>query len=827
MTSESCLCLSCEETNPIDAERCQACGESLRLQSRYRVRRRLGRGAAWTGYEVLDTSDGTRALLKLLDQLSVGDQAERVEAERIQEEGRLLRRLEHPAIVGVRDELQSFVGGDFRRGVVYDWVEGERLTERVERDGPLDEAAARRLLLAVLDPLAFLHGEFPAVIHQNLRPSSILLRPDGGVVLTDFGAASTSLGLLSSGFGEDRPESSPALGYTPPELDSGRASPASDFYGLGTTLMFALSGRAIADHPMAADGSPDPTPLELSPAFEAVLARMVARDPAARFQSVDELRRALASSAQAQAQAGRATPRAGHKPPPLPGSGAARSAQTRPPAPAPRPAAERPAAPPAEAGLLAPDELQEAANACLEASDWRGLIDVYRQNVGLADEMDDFWGSLTTQLQAVAVETADPQARSALLTELGDIYRDRLDDGERAIESYQAALDLNGENLEALRRARAIYALREDHAMEMRLLELEHRAAREPARKAELLKTMGRILLLDLSNARAARQRLELARRDDPSDPETAALLSLARGEHEDLASAYRAAGLTPPAGVDKGGAIRDRGQAARPARQVAVRQRAERRPQRAAQQLTATTGQAWTPAQTGRARSANKAVGCIMAVAVLLVGIVGAVVYFVVGEGVGGSGSTASPPEVAEMLSGTAGVGWQATPQQLETLHVIWASELVDYTTEYDSPSWAADQVLGPPDVYPDSGDRAEAWAPEGTQDTFEWVTVRFSRPVEAIFVVVLETYNPGAIMRVDDMSDPDRPVALWQGGPVPPLGSSQVFLVQLPSARRISAIRVVLDSSRVPGWNEIDAIGLIPVDQASGRQPQRGPSK
>jgi tetratricopeptide (TPR) repeat protein len=469
--------------------------------------------------------------------------------------------------------------------------------------------------------------------------------------------------------------------------------------------------------------------------------------------------------------------------------------------------------------------LHEAGKRCLDAGDWRGLIDLYRKSVGLSRELGDYWERYRAQLLEMLKRTDDPEARSALLTEMGDVYRERMEVNKLATEAYVLAFRQDPENVEALRKARAIYAEEDDHAKLMELLELEHGVADSPEQKAQLLKEMGRILLLDLRNSRAAQQRLELARRHNPGDPELTALLGLARGEYEDVASAYQAAGLEPPerAPSPRG---RDEAQAARPARQVARRQRAER-PQRPAQALTATTGKAWTPPRAGRTRSANKAVGCIMAVAVLLVGIVGAVVYFVVGEGVGGSGDNRNPPEVAEQLSGSAAVGWEATPDQLETLRVIWASELVDYTTQYDSPSWAADQVLGLPDVYPDSGDRAEAWAPEGTSDTFEWVTVRFSRPVEAIFVVVLETYNPGAVMQVDDMSDPDRPVTLWQGGPVPPLGSSQVFLVQLPSARRISAIRVVLDTSRVPGWNEIDAIGLIPVDQASGRQPRRGPIK
>ena len=80
---------------------------------------------------------------------------------------------------------------------------------------------------------------------------------------------------------------------------------------------------------------------------------------------------------------------------------------------------------------------------------------------------------------------------------------------------------------------------------------------------------------------------------------------------------------------------------------------------------------------------------------------------------------------------------------------------------------------------------------------------------------MVWAETYNPGAVVRVDDVCDPSNPVALWQGRATVTSLPADVAQVALVAPRTISAIRLVLDTRLVAGWNEIDAIGLIPAER------------
>lgn len=142
----------------------------------------------------------------------------------------------------------------------------------------------------------------------------------------------------------------------------------------------------------------------------------------------------------------------------------------------------------------------------------------------------------------------------------------------------------------------------------------------------------------------------------------------------------------------------------------------------------------------------------------------------------------------------------------------VVWASALVDHSSEYSTSRNAAGDVLGPPDVFPLSGDRDGAWASAATDGGEEWVTVRFPTPVRAAAIVWLETFNPGAVSRVDDVSDGGA-TTLWSGAMPAPSGPVSAPELTLPTPRVISAVRVVLDTRRVAGWNELDAIGLIPA--------------
>jgi hypothetical protein len=70
----------------------------------------------------------------------------------------------------------------------------------------------------------------------------------------------------------------------------------------------------------------------------------------------------------------------------------------------------------------------------------------------------------------------------------------------------------------------------------------------------------------------------------------------------------------------------------------------------------------------------------------------------------------------------------------------------------------------------------------------------------------------GPGAIVRVDDMTDPNEPIAIWTGRDIAPSNQARIFALQLKETREMDTIRIVVDTRLTRGWEELDAIGLIP---------------
>ena len=121
---------------------------------------------------------------------------------------------------------------------------------------------------------------------------------------------------------------------------------------------------------------------------------------------------------------------------------------------------------------------------------------------------------------------------------------------------------------------------------------------------------------------------------------------------------------------------------------------------------------------------------------------------------------------------------------------------------------SWSAAQATGAPDTA-NAGDQASAWAPAAQDAGEEWIELTYAGSVEVAQVIVRETYNPGAISKVCLILESGVEIPIWQGvqaavpGPI-----DRTF--PAPGGLVARGAKVYLDTSRVPGWNEIDAVGL-----------------
>jgi serine/threonine-protein kinase len=266
------------------------------VAGRYAIERELGRGGMGIVYLARDLRLERVVAIKLLPP----DRGAAPLRERFLREARTAARLSHPHIIPIHAVEEA---GDFVFFVMA-FIDGETLGARVRRDGALKPHDAARILREVAWALAYAHGQ--GVVHRDVKPDNILIeRNSGRALVADFGIARTVQAAGMSGEGElvGTPE------YMSPEQASGSdIDGRSDLYSLGVVGYYALSGRLPFTAPsvvalLAQHVTKPSPPLDAPGAPRAVVAaveRCLQKDPAARFQSGEELAAALATTLDAR-----------------------------------------------------------------------------------------------------------------------------------------------------------------------------------------------------------------------------------------------------------------------------------------------------------------------------------------------------------------------------------------------------------------------------------------------------------------------------------------------------------------------------------------------
>ncbi|WP_433827890.1 serine/threonine-protein kinase [Actinoplanes sp. CA-015351] len=250
------------------------------LGGRYRLEERIaggGMGDVWRGIdEVLGRTVAVKILLPaLLDEPGF--------AERFRGEARTMATINHPGVVDVYD-----YGSDQQLAfLVMEYVEGDALSRTLSRVGRLTPARTMALVAQAADALQAAHGN--GIVHRDVKPGNLLVRPNGTLVLTDFGIARSALvGQLTV--------AGAVLGtasYISPEQAAGDvATPASDVYALGVVAYQCLSGHRPFDGATPIEiamkhvrESPRPLPGDIPPAVRAIVDRAMDKDPSSRWPS--------------------------------------------------------------------------------------------------------------------------------------------------------------------------------------------------------------------------------------------------------------------------------------------------------------------------------------------------------------------------------------------------------------------------------------------------------------------------------------------------------------------------------------------------------------
>ena len=269
----------------------------------YRVEREVGRGGM--GAVLLARApDGRRVALKLLLREGTNERQRRRFAGEVQ----ALLRLRHPNVVPLLDAGEQRGPGEApgagRPFLVLEWVEGETLEAKLEREGPLHPRAAAELVRRLALGVAACHAQ--GVAHRDLKPANVLLRAgDGEPLLIDFGLA---LDLDRSRSGTRASLAGQVMGtpgYWSPEQARGdleRIGSPSDVWGLGALLFAALTGKPPVGgrdlvELMGALSGPIPAPSALRPGVPATLdalcAACLAFEPGDRPPSTASVAEAL------------------------------------------------------------------------------------------------------------------------------------------------------------------------------------------------------------------------------------------------------------------------------------------------------------------------------------------------------------------------------------------------------------------------------------------------------------------------------------------------------------------------------------------------------
>jgi eukaryotic-like serine/threonine-protein kinase len=267
----------------------------------YTVERLLGRGgmgSVWLACRSDDKFEG-KVAVKLLERQGLDELA----ATQIRHEANLLARLSHAHIARLFDAGMRESGQPY---LILEYVEGEPIDQYCQTHA-LPLAKRLSLFLEVLDAVAYAQSQL--IVHGDLKPSNVLVTPDGTVKLVDFGVASLQTDAHATPL-ESAPASPRALtpGYAPPEQVRGEPlSAAADVYALGVLLHVLVAGQ----HPFGAKDStgtqlvrasmtddPPSASTQVADAIEqrrvrgdldAIIARALNRDPTRRYPMAADL----------------------------------------------------------------------------------------------------------------------------------------------------------------------------------------------------------------------------------------------------------------------------------------------------------------------------------------------------------------------------------------------------------------------------------------------------------------------------------------------------------------------------------------------------------
>lgn len=256
------------------------------IQERYRITKILGHGGMGSVYMAIDENIHIPVAIK--ENLVLSENY----STQFKKEAVILAGLRHPNLPRVSDYFYLPGQGQY---LVMDYIDGEDLRERIEREEKLPEKDVIIIGLMICDALMYLHNLSPKVIHRDIKPGNIRITPEGNVILVDFG--------LVKVFDINQQTATGARamtpGYSPPEqYGRGPTDERSDIYSLGATLYAALTGIIPEESLNRMSGKEKLTSIKkyrptISESLEKIIQTALEIDPENRYQTAEEFYMAL------------------------------------------------------------------------------------------------------------------------------------------------------------------------------------------------------------------------------------------------------------------------------------------------------------------------------------------------------------------------------------------------------------------------------------------------------------------------------------------------------------------------------------------------------
>jgi serine/threonine protein kinase len=278
------------------------------VQNRYQLGQKLGENASRQTWLARDLHTHERVVVKLL---TFSDQVQWSNLRLFEREAQVLKQLDHPQIPQYRDYF-CLDEGSLWFGLVQQYIPGTSLKELLSLGKTFTEKEVRAIAESVLNILIYLHSLSPPVLHRDIKPSNLIwgTSPDseaGTVYLVDFGAVQDRAAAEGATFTVVG-----TFGYAPLEQFGGRATPASDLYALGATLIHLLTGVAPADLPQQDARIQFADRVRLNPGFVRWLERLTEPNLSQRFSTAHQALEALLDNQMASYVIARPQPSGSH-----------------------------------------------------------------------------------------------------------------------------------------------------------------------------------------------------------------------------------------------------------------------------------------------------------------------------------------------------------------------------------------------------------------------------------------------------------------------------------------------------------------------------------